>query len=174
MVEDNIEEIDKFELEESKSDTLDLKSTNLFKEGNELTNQIINEKDPDKLNELSQLFSMNKRKKDIARSNRLSALLEMIDDEVINRMSAQPDSFDNDQLEKYMKTTQVSINNIEDRINEQPTIQINNNTTTNVNISAGSGLSRESREKVYEAVQSILNNLHDDDDVIDVEVKLND
>ena len=55
----------------------------LSKQGNELTSKIIEEDDPDTLDRLTQLFTLNQKKKQIARTNKLSNLLELVDDEVI-------------------------------------------------------------------------------------------
>ncbi len=134
----------------------------LFGDSDELVEQIINEKDPDKINDLTQLFKMSQAKKDVARTNRLSKLLEVIDDEVIMRFTSTPEAFDNDQLLKYMDVTQRTIYNVSDSINKVPTIQINNQ-SNEIHIN-NSGLDRSSRAKVLEAVNSILNSAN----VIDI------
>ena len=134
----------------------------LFGDSDELVEQIINEKDPDKINDLTQLFKMSQAKKDVARTNRLSKLLEVIDDEVIMRFTSTPEAFDNDQLLKYMDVTQRTIYNVSDSINKVPTIQINNH-SNEIHIN-NSGLDRSSRAKVLEAVNSILNSAN----VIDI------
>ena len=134
----------------------------LFGDSDELVEQIINEKDSDKINDLTQLFKMSQAKKDVARTNRLSKLLEVIDDEVIMRFTSTPEAFDNDQLLKYMDVTQRTIYNVSDSINKVPTIQINNQ-SNEIHIN-NSGLDRSSRAKVLEAVNSILNSAN----VIDI------
>ena len=139
-------------------------TSKLFGSSDELVEKIINEDDPDKINDLTQLFKMSQTKKDVARTNRLSKLLEVIDDEVIMRFTSNPDTFDNDQLLKYMDSTQRAIYNVRDSINQVPTIQINNQ-SNEIHIN-NSGLDRESRAKVLEAVNSILNGVQQP--VIDV------
>ena len=142
-----------------------VQTATLSKQGNELTNKIISENDPDELDKLTQMFSLNQKKKQIARTNKLSNLLELVDDEVISRFTGAPELIENDDLLKYWKTTQETIaqNNNDDQ--ELPRVQINNT----VNISS-SGLNRESRAKVLEAVQEILKNSNIND-VIDVDPK---
>ncbi len=139
-----------------------VQTATLSKQGNELTNKIISENDPDELDKLTQMFSLNQKKKQIARTNKLSNLLELVDDEVISRFTGAPELIENDDLLKYWKTTQETIaqNNNDDQ--ELPRVQINNT----VNISS-SGLNRESRAKVLEAVQEILKNSN----VIDIDPK---
>jgi len=141
-------------------------TASLIEHGNEITEQIIKEEDPDELNKLTQLFTINQKKKQIARTNKLSNLLELVDDEVINRFSERPDAIEDENLLKYWRVTQDSINNNNNNEQELPRVQVTNNT---VNINS-SGLNRESRAKVLEAVKEILNNSLQTDNVIDIEV----
>ena len=138
----------------------------LSKQGNELTTKIIEEDDPDALDRLTQLFTLNQKKKQIARTNKLSNLLELVDDEVIARFTSAPEAIEDDNLLKYWKTTQDTINQHNNDDQELPRVQINNT----VNISS-SGLNWESRAKVLEAVQEILKSSTNIEDVIDVSPK---
>lgn len=134
-------------------------------EGNDLTNQIIEEKDASKLEDLTKLFLLNKKKKDLARINKLSNLIDTIDNEVIARMNEEPESFNNDQLVKYMTATQQIVDNTTQSIEAVPLVQIN--TQKNEIHIDDSGLNKESRAKVLEVITSILN----ESKVIDAEVK---
>lgn len=134
-------------------------------EGNDITNQIISEKDPNKLEDLTQLFLLNKKKKDLARINKLSNLINTIDDEVINRFNEEPENFNNDQLVKYLTATQQIIDTTTNNIEKVPMIQINNQ-KNEIHID-DSGLNKESRAKVLEVITSILN----ESKVIDAEVE---
>lgn len=139
----------------------------LAREGNELTSQIIEETDANKLNDLTKLFELNRRKKDIVRANKLSNLLTMIDDEIVNRITATPERIEDRDLVKYMESAQEAIN-VGEQAGTQIT-QINITQNSNVNINANDQqLSRESRQKVLSAVQDILKGL-DKTDIIDVE-----
>ena len=124
-------------------------------EGNDITNQIISENDPNKLEDLTQLFLLNKKKKDLARINKLSNLINTIDDEVINRFNDEPENFNNDQLVKYLTATQQIIDTTANNIEKVPMIQINNQ-KNEIHID-DSGLNKESRAKVLEVITSILN-----------------
>ena len=134
-------------------------------EGNDITNQIISEKDPNKLEDLTQLFLLNKKKKDLARINKLSNLINTIDDEVINRFNEEPENFNNDQLVKYLTATQQIIDTTTNNIEKVPMIQINNQ-KNEIHID-DSGLNKESRAKVLEVITNILN----ESKVIDAEVE---
>lgn len=133
-------------------------------EATEITNQIISEKDPSKIDDLTQLFLLNKKKKDLVRINKLSNLIDVIDDEVIARFEEEPESFDNDQLIKYMSSTQQIVNSTLQGINNTPAILINNQ-KNEIHIN-DSGLNRESRAKVLEVIDNILKN---NPDIIDIE-----
>lgn len=147
-------------------------ASSLIKEGNDLTMMIAGETDPNKLDDLTQLFNMNRKKREMVRVNRLSNLLELVDDEIMNRFTAYPDSFDHDQLLNYMRATTNAINNTTQSINQAPTIQINN-TSTEVNFNSGMNLDRSSRERVMAAVSEILGSLQNNngDDIIDVDME---
>lgn len=145
------------------------KYAKLVKEGNDITDKIINASTTDELNEVTNLFIANQRKKDMIRSHKLSGLLGIIDDEVINRFTSDPESFDHDQLLSYMNSTQKAIDSITRSLDEKPVVQINTQ-HNEININ-NSGLNRESRVKVLNAVQDILNSLQDGDvnDIINTE-----
>lgn len=167
------EQTDNFEREEQVEEGLfpTVKVSSLAKEGNELVNKVIEENDPAKLEELTQLFALNQKKKQIARTNKLSNLLELVDDEVIHRVTTLPDAIENRDLLSYWKTTQESISQANSGDQELPKIQINNQMNVSVN---SSGLNRDSRAKVLEAVQEILKtSLQDDSDnsIIDITPK---
>ena len=166
---------DQFEKEEEIDSSLfptqakGVNTSELFRQGNDLTTKIIEETNPDELDNLTKLFTLNQKKKQIARTNKLSNLLELVDDEVINRFTQFPEAIENDDLLKYWKTTQETINQHNQDEQELPHIQINNQTNVNIN---SSGLDRESRAKVLDAVQKILkSSLQTDENVIDINPK---
>lgn len=142
-------------------------SGSLIKKGNEITNSIIREEDPSKFDELSQLFNLNQKKRQIVRANKMSNLLELVDDEVIARFTNHPDAIEDEDLLKYWKTTQESVSNHNEEDTQLPKITINNHTNVNIN---SSGLNRESRAKVLDVVNQILNGVNNGD-IIDAEVK---
>ena len=167
---------DQFEKEEEIDSSLfptqakGVNTSELFRQGNDLTTKIIEETNPDELDNLTKLFTLNQKKKQIARTNKLSNLLELVDDEVIHRFtSGHPEIIEDDNLLKYWKITQETINQHNQDEQELPHIQINNQTNVNIN---SSGLDRESRAKVLEAVQEILkSSLQTDENVIDINPK---
>ena len=139
----------------------------LYQESTDIVSQIINENNLDNLDNLTKLFTINQRKKDIARIDRLSKILELVDDEVAYRVSTSPESFNNDQLVKYMNTTQQSLTSIEQGMNQTPIIQINNQ-KNEIHIDDSNSLNKESRDIIINKVNEILSQLKSDNNVIDI------
>lgn len=140
----------------------------LAKESSELTDLIIAEKDPSKLQDLTNLFKQNQLKKNLLRTNKLNNLLELIDDEMVMRVATNPEAISDRDLLNYMNATQQSIQNSFDTFEKLPVIQVNN-VENNVNIN-NDKLSKESREVVINKVNEILAQLKGEPKVIDVEV----
>ena len=134
----------------------------LTNQSENLVSDIIKENDIEKFQALENKFKLNQRKKNIVRADRLTKALEMADNEIINRLEAEPEGWKNDELLKYTESSQRAIDSILNT-DDKPLIQINN---TELNINS-TGLNRDSREKVLKAIQEILDNK----DIIDVEVK---
>ncbi len=152
-------------MEEEKNELVENSDTfDLYKQSDDIVNDLIKENDSAKFNDLTNLFKMNQKKKDIYRANKLSNLLDLIDNEVYERVSSMPESFDNYALLKYMESTQNAINTTNQNLDRQPFIQINNQ-KNEINFNS-SGLDRDSRAKVLEAVTAIINGVNN---VIDVE-----
>lgn len=152
-------------MEEEKNELVENSDTfDLYKQSDDIVNDLIRENDSAKFNDLTNLFKMNQKKKDIYRANKLSNLLDLIDNEVYERVSSMPESFDNYALLKYMESTQNAINTTNQNLDRQPFIQINNQ-KNEINFNS-SGLDRDSRARVLEAVTAIINGVNN---VIDVE-----
>lgn len=126
-----------------------------------IANQILNEKDVDKVKDLTALFNLNQRKKNIIRLMKFNDLLDAVSDQMAIRLEQSPGSFDNSELldcvgviQSTIERTQKSI----DMISDTPAIQVN--TQNNVNVNIGDTLSRESREKVVSAIRGIMDKLN--------------
>lgn len=146
---------------------IDTTSKNLSEISNNLVTEIINEEDPNKVEDLTKLFELNQKKKNIARINKLSKLLTLVDDEAITRFVNAPETFDSEILLKYMNSTQNAISSLEQSNDNKPTIQINNQ-TNEINL-GDSGLNRESRKRVLAAVMEILDKSKKQD-AIDIKI----
>lgn len=130
---------------------------------NELITQIINEEDASKAKDLTYLFNLNQNKKTVARLDKLSALQDKLVDQFSVRVSERPDEFSNQEVMAGLKIIQDIMERGQKTIVEAdtapaPLIQINQQTNS-VNLDGANSLSRESRDKVKNAVMDILQNI---------------
>ena len=137
----------------SEIDTLPLEA-----ETSKVVNQIVKSKDIDELKSFVDMFSLNMAKKNAVRVAKLQNLLDKVNDQAIERFESHPDEFSNKEILDYMKVVQDQIHTSQqdiEAIGEKPMIQINNQ-KNEVNINMDSGLSRESKTKVLDAVKMLL------------------
>lgn len=126
---------------------------------------IVDEKDYNKLKDLTNLFNMNQVKKNALRIASYDELLDKIGAEMTGRIEAHPDAFSNDELVKYANVVSGILSRAEEqvgKIDEVPPIQLNQqNNTVNVNVGINE-LDRESRERVLSAVRALLSTTNTD------------
>ena len=128
-------------------------------EANDLVNQILVEKDPVKVENLKKQFLLVQQKKNIARVNRLTTLIEIVDDEIINRFADAPEEMSNKDIVSYMNSTQSSLNTTMQALTQTPMIQVNNQTNeikidnSNINLS---GMDVDSRKNVLNFLLSSI------------------
>lgn len=136
----------------------------------DIAQEILNTDDVDKVKDLTALFNLNIRKKNVVRVVKMAGLLDNVTDKVIERFEKTPDNFSNEDLLKYMQVTENALDkaskNLE-LVEETPAIQLQQNNQVNINIDRG--LNRDSRAKVTEAVEAILKKLQNNEQVIEVE-----
>lgn len=134
-------------------------AADLNAESKDLLKKIIAETDLDKSKDLTQLFNINQNKKTLVRVDKLSELMDAITDQALTRFTQRPDEISNQELLQSMKTVADLIDKGQTKVSEpepQPLIQINQQ-NNEVNVDGGkSGLNRESREKVKNAVLALL------------------
>ncbi len=126
----------------------------------DIIEQIV-DSDPMQTKALINVFNMNEAKRNMLRLNKLNTLYGHVTDQMLQRIEARPDNFSNEDLVKYAKVTQDAIKNASDmvaKVIEEPAIQINNNMLNVVNNTAApvEGLTRESKNKITNAVKAIL------------------
>ena len=138
----------------------------LDKSSEDLIKNIVLEQDPDRLKDLVSLFNTVQSKKNIVRVDAFSKLLDKISDQMIERFEKKPGEFSNKDLLDYLNAVRSAMDKsdiVPENINI-PVIQ--NNTQVNLNIDTG--LSKESKERVADAVNSILAKLKNNNSVIDI------
>ena len=126
----------------------------------DIAQKILDETDVDKVKDLTALFNLNTQKRNVARVLKMTDLLDKVTDQMLTRFERTPDNFSNEDLIKFMQVTENSIekaNKSISQVDETPAIQLQQNNQVNINI--GDSLNRESRQRVTDAVQSILNKL---------------
>ena len=140
-------------------DTSDLNAESL-----NILNQIIAAEDIDKTKDLTYLFNVNQNKKTMVRIDSLSNLQDKLVGLLSNRVTERPDEMSNQEVMQALKVIQDIIERGTKQItgqNEQPLIQINQQTNS-VNVGdEAAGLNRDSRDKVKRAIMSILDNVKD-------------
>lgn len=123
--------------------------------------KIIDTKDLDEAQNLIKIFNLSQAKKNILRVMKLNQLMDNIQDEIIDRFDQHPDEFTNTDLLNYFQTAQSAIdraNKSLNLINDMPAIQINQ---VNINNEEEAPLSRQSREKILDYIQNVLNNVNE-------------
>lgn len=131
----------------------------LDNEASQVAGQILKEKNVTEVQKLVQLFNLNQQKKNVIRILKLNSLLDKVSDNMLTRFEKRPDEFSNSDLLNYMNVVQSSIEKANKQLNlieEAPPIQLNQ---VNINV-PGETLNRESRDKVAEAVRSIMKKLN--------------
>ena len=155
-------------------DTSDLNAESL-----NILNQIIAAEDIDKTKDLTYLFNVNQNKKTMVRIDSLSNLQDKLVGLLSNRVTERPDEMSNQEVMQALKVVQDIIERGTKQItgqNEQPLIQINQQTNS-VNVGdEAAGLNRDSRDKVKRAIMSILDNVKDtantDTEIIEADATL--
>lgn len=157
----------------------ELAIVDLNKESLDIINQIVAENDIQKTKDLTYLFNINQNKKTLVRVNKLNDLLDAMTEAAVMRFTARPDEISNKELFDGLKTVQELIERGQKQVTgvqEAPLIQINQQ-NNEVNVGGENNLSRESKNKVKNAVMSLLNTITADNsgintdkkDIIDVE-----
>lgn len=148
----------------------DLNTEPLDSRTQKIAQEILDTEDIDKVKDLTNLFNLNTKKRNVMRVLKMTQLLDNVTDKVIERFEKTPDNFSNEDLLKYMQVTENAIDKANknlDMVEETPAIQFQQNNQVNINIDRG--LNRDSRAKVTEAVEAILKKLQNNEQVIEVE-----
>ena len=152
------------EVQQTPSTALTLvNAEDLNRESLTLINQIIAESDIEKTKDLTHLFNINQNKKTMIRIDKLSGLQDNLVDQFAKRISERPDEISNKELMDGIKIVQDIIERGQKQVegvNQTPLIQFNQQNNS-VNIGDGTPqLNKESRDRVKNAVLSLLNGLN--------------
>lgn len=153
--------------------TLDVAS--LDEQSMSLLNQLIKETDADRERDLTCMFNRAQNKKTAVRIDKLSTLLDCLTDQALERAKERPDEMSNQELFNDLKIVQDLIERGQKNITgmpDQPMIQINQSTTEmNIGNDSVTTLNKESRDRVKNAVMSLLNlaTAPEDKDIIEAD-----
>ena len=145
---------------------------NELKTIDDLSEQLINESNPTQLENIIDLFNVSFQKKNILRIQKLNELQDKIQTQIEKRLDNKIDEFSNKDLIDYFKVMQDSIIKNSDNAEMQnaKVIQIiQNQTNVQNNLQESEPLSRESKEKISEAVQLMLSKLDLDNNKLSTE-----
>ena len=138
--------------------TNSINASELNKDISELAQQLIDEKDVDASKNIVQLFNFNLSKRNALRILKLNGLYDSITDQMIERFQKRSGEFSNSDLLSYLQTVENSIEKSQkslSQVDEQPTIVQTNNTQVNFNVL--DGFNDDSRDRIANAIKSILN-----------------
>ena len=145
-------------MEESKELIKSSTKDKLDNDTSKVINKIIKEKDPTELKNLTQLFALTQAKKNILRSSTLNNIIDRTTEEMLARIEKHPEEFSHTDLINYLQAAQGAIDKANKLKEDLSTIQpIYNQQNNQVNIIAGSELSRESKENVIDFFKKLLN-----------------
>ena len=142
-----------------------LSGSSLDEVSKSLVDQIVDEQDPDKLKNLVSLFNINQSKKNLVRVEMFSRLMDKISVQMMERFEKKPGEFSNKDLLDYLSAVRSAIDKNDINVDNMPTPVIQNNTQVNISVDT---LDRNSKERVADAVKSILSRLSSHDDIVDV------
>jgi hypothetical protein len=135
----------------------------LNKESLTLINQIIAESDIEKTKDLTHLFNINQNKKTMIRIDKLSGLQDHLVDQFAKRIAERPDEISNKELMDGIRIVQDIIERGQKQVegvDQTPLIQFNQQNNS-VNIGDNTPqLNKESRDRVKNAVLSLLSGLN--------------
>lgn len=161
----NTDDLEEEDVQESAPSTAltAVNAEDLNKESLTLINQIIAESDIEKTKDLTHLFNINQNKKTMVRIDKLSGLQDHLVDQFAKRVAERPDEISNKELMDGIRIVQDIIERGQKQVEEveqTPLIQFNQQNNS-VNIGDDSTkLSKESRDRVKNAVLSLLSGLN--------------
>lgn len=137
--------------------TNSINAAELNKDISDLAQQLIDEKDVDASKNIVQLFNFNLSKRNALRILKLNGLYDNITDQMIERFQKRSGEFSNSDLLSYLQTVENSIEKSQkglSQVDEQPAIVQTNNTQVNFNVL--DGFNDDSRDRIANAIKSIL------------------
>ena len=150
--------------DKNKLTTIEQSSKQLEEQTQKIVTDLIAEEDPQRLQDLSGLFNLAHTKKAVIRAVAYDELLDGITAQMKERVTKRADQFTHKELLDYMNTIGAALDKAQKTVKDvdtSPAIQFNQQ--NNITIVGEPELSRESRMKVTDAIESILKKLKNSD-----------
>lgn len=125
---------------------------------NDILAKLVREDDLERSKDLTHLFNMYQAKRNALRISTLNDVQDALVKQMLERLEKYPDNFNNKDIADWMKTVQMVMDNSSEKVEQldtMPTIKYQQNNQVNVNIV--DGLSRESRERITNVLEALLN-----------------
>lgn len=122
----------------------------------------------EELKEVTNLFNLSITKKEMARALKQDELLDLVLKQAEEKLKKRPEELSTKDILDYMNAFQSNLEktqNYIDKVEDSPTIQVNDNKKIVVNINA---LSRDSNENVLDAINKLIANMSDDKSLEDL------
>ena len=122
----------------------------------QLLNKLSDVKTNQDIKDLTTLFNVSIAKNEMIRALKQDALLDIILKQAAERLEKRPDELSTKDLIDYMNVFQNNLDRasgVVERVNTQPTIQINQHKDVVINVG---DLNKNSREEVLEAIKELL------------------
>ena len=134
---------------------------------NKLLTDLINTNDVSKIDSMVPIFNSFFKKRDIMQKHTEYDLKDKLLEKMIERLDKTPDNFNNGDLAVWMKTVQQALDSSQKNIDLQQTQTsaqtVNYQQNNNVHVSIADTLSRESRSRITDAIQKILQNVQNEE-----------
>lgn len=133
----------------------------------EILSELVQANDMEKIKDLTHLFNAHQAKRNALRINALNDVQDALVQQMADRLKKTPDNFNNTDIANWMKTVQQVMDTSQktvEQVDTIPAITYQQTNNTQVNVSVVDSLSRESRTRITDAIQKILQNVQNSTD----------
>ncbi len=132
----------------------------------DLLTDFIKVTDAAEIDSMVPMFNSFFKKRDIIQKHAEYDLKDKLLEQMMERLEKTPHNFNNSDLAVWMKTVQQAIDSSQKNIDQQnqlPTQTVNYQQNNSVHVSIADSLSRESRTRITDAIQKILQNVQNEE-----------
>ena len=153
-------------------ETANAANSELDQETADLVLKVVKETDPDKLRQYYELFNLSQSKKNLLRALKYNELLDLINEQALERVKNCPDEFANKELLDYMQViaNQLERNQKNIAVTDVPLIQVNKQ-EVNISVDGEKLLDRNSMERILDTVNYIIKAAEANPEIIDAAVE---